>query len=322
MSNLDYHSLEQHLSYADAKAIITNRDNKFMAVYAAVTIFSLVFIVSVGRSVDMANPPMSFVAVILLLISVGVGFHLYHRNQTIRIAKVMRFAKENNLASMHNTVVANRQGQLFNDGWERILTSAIVVPDGNGDIEIGNYRYVTGRGRSARMRKFSYVAVPHKLHMPSLFFDSLKNQGVPLFSRNHNVFISNSQKVVALSSKAFDVYAPTSQHERVAGALNQGAMYELERLKGVYDIEITQTSIVAFCRGHSDLSRQQTVEQMLQDGRLLSEFFERWLSQLAVNADTPATIEGGMTLKPAQPVVSYVVIAILVISIIFGIVIR
>jgi hypothetical protein len=310
------------MSYRDAKASITVQDNKYKMVLFVFAVFIVILSTVYKRSTDLASNPTGLYVVVGLLVAVMAAVYANHRLQTIRVAKLLRFAKDNNLEALHNSVSAQREGLLFNDGWERRVQAAFMVPTEKGDIEYGVYRYVTGRGRSARTRRYTYIAMPHSFTTPTVFFDSRKNQGVPFFSRNHVVFIDKSQKVVSVASNAFAVYAPKSFHQHVADALNQGGMYDLERLNGVYDIEITPSAIVAFRRGQADMSKRSDIERLLQDGELIQTFIDRWIGKLEVPVGSAEAQHEALNLMPRKPMLLYVILGIIAIGIILSIVMR
>ncbi len=323
MKSLNYTALSKPLGYSQAKAIVTNQDNKYKLVIGVFMFFLIVMSIALSRSLDRPSMPLPFFTVVVVIVSVMAIVYVNHRRQTIRAAKIITFAQDNGLKSNHNKSIdtEGREGIVFNDGWQRMVMESFTVPQDKSDIEIGSYRYVTGRGRSARSWRFTYITMPHALVMPSLYFDSRRKPGIGFFSRNLKGFIHKSQKISNLNSRSYNVYAPLDWQSKILDTLKQGGVYDLDRLNGIYDFEITRNTIVAYSRGSKDLSKQEAVEKTIQDATMIRAFFDTWLAKLAVDSATK-TDDNTLILRPSKPIALYVILAIMAISIVVGIIIR
>jgi hypothetical protein len=313
MNSLNYRSLQEPLSYAEAKKTISTQDDKYKVVIAVLAIFMVILLVgSANYSSNSASFTVSAATAIFFLAAMS-GVYLYHRTQTIRTAKLVRFASDNGMKSLHNHTLAEneRNGLLFKDGWERKILASVDVQLDNVTAEIGNYRYITGRGRGARTRNFTYIRIPLSQTMPNLYIDSLKNQKIVLFPRNHKNVIDQSQKIVLSDLKKFAVYVPTHWREKMTQILNQGGAHDLDRLNTEYDIELAGDSLVASMYHNKNLSDQKTFEGIVHDAEALQQFFDRWLAGIAITGREPND-DDALKMRRWYPVLAYIAIVILV----------
>lgn len=275
----DYTPLSEHITYDQAKIELPRVDTKYKTVI-------IVFLILVAVLAAMTLPGIirrgeeiwpAFVVLVPLL-CVPYIFYRYHMRNTIRAAKLQRFAQHNSLTLRSAEEPGDMKGMLFETGHQRLVISS--VRDTSG-VEIGTYRYVTGFGRSARSHHYTYAIAPLSGMMPNIVLDSKKNNTFMNslrsgFSSNAPEYIKKDQKVSIDPDfdKHFKTYVSDGGEAKVRDALNVDNRHTLVTTIPEWDVEVVDNQVIVFAPGQIDLTADNALQALFAKADTVSNIFD------------------------------------------------
>lgn len=275
----DYTPLSLDISYDQAKIELPKIDTKYKLV-TGVFVFVILVLSALALSgiVKRGDPFWPLLVVIGIIMLAPFLYYLYHRRNTVRAAKLQRFAQANNIAAIQASAPDAHVGMLFETGHNRLIISGITTED---QIEVGTYRYVTGGGRSARTHHFTYFSVPLASTYPNFVMDSKKNNTVKNsfysgFSLNAPVFIKKNQKISfdTQFDDVYKVYVTAEGHEALKKILTDDVRAKLLQYIPNWDMEIVGNRLVVFSPGQVDLTHADTLRSLIAKADSLRAVFD------------------------------------------------
>ncbi|MFG6503702.1 hypothetical protein [Microbacterium sp. P05] len=114
------------------------------------------------------------------------------RNGNVRWLRLDRFARANGMSFVPSLPNPHLPGMIFNQGGSR-ESSDLVRGEQPRFVEFGNYRYVTGSGKSRTTHRWGYVAVKLDVPLPHIILDATGNNA--LFGSNLPMFFDRDQRL-------------------------------------------------------------------------------------------------------------------------------
>lgn len=305
MNKFDYSVLATPPTFREARKevpVIPSHYKNVIYVFAIIAIMMSIYVVGISAY----NIP----HVIPILFSGYALFAFYnfwcYRKEIIDIASVQRFAKANDMTSFYNAKLdIPYPGSLFNEGHTQYITMAARTKEESDTIEVGNYRYVTGHGRSARTHNYTYALMKLDKRVPHIFIDSKSNNS--WLQRNHAKDYASSQqlKFEGDFNDHFTVLVPDDYGRDATYILTPDILQALIQYGKDYDFELMDNTLVMFKHGQANLSDAKTLETILAKATQFAGEFRkqtRFYADERVAAGRVGTVaEGGQKLKTAFP---------------------
>ncbi len=268
MNQLNYDALTAPLTKQDLRNYTASRGaagvvGRFFAGF--VVIVGVVVLISMAvvtmNAIRLGDAPGrvgSFVGIsIPIVIALVIAFSV--RAETRRLARLYKFSQMNGITMAVNTPGAPYDGLIFNQGHSKRVRLALSFP---GDIEVGNYEYVTGSGKSRTTHTWGYVAAKLPRRLPHMVLDAKKNNFFGTFSNLPAGF--GKDQVLHLQgtfSDHFTLYAPKEYERDAFYVFTPDVMAALVDAGGRYDIEVIDDMIFLYAH----LGMKMDTEQHLRD---------------------------------------------------------
>lgn len=262
---LDYSPLTAQLTALQAKQILSGKPNQrsgftifayiifgifglgFIAIFAGVI---SVFFGSSGNS--NANPVLPIVLIIALAAFSVLIFFVY-RNAQIKRAKLTWFAEANGFNYQSSTSAPYYPAMIFGPGHSKGAKDRFMRLSGR-PIDIANYTYITGSGKSQQRHNWFYMMVQLDRNLPHIVLDATRNN----FWKISNLPASFSKdQVLSLEGdfdKHFKLYCPKGYERDALYVLNPKLMALMIDFANSTDIEIIDNKLFLFGGGQFNLS--------------------------------------------------------------------
>lgn len=285
MEELDFTALEQPITRADVAAFKQFRTARSGGSYtwvkwvlwpiAAVALLALILIASAmgDESVIGAILVLALPLVAGLLIWIGVSWST--RNK----AKLYKFATQNQLQYRSNASDLGYQGMIFNAGHSRVLRDALVFP---GGVEVGNYQYVTGSGKSQQTHNWAYARLALQRRLPHMVLDA-KSNNFWKFSNLSTAF--DTSQTLALEgdfNNYFTLYVPKQYERDALYVFTPDVMKAMVEYGKDYDIEVVDDQLFLYKNGSFALDQPSFYQDM---GKIVSTIHNEILDQSDYYAD-------------------------------------
>ncbi len=163
--------------------------------------------------------------------------------------RLHKFAEANRLSFQSNLLGSPHAGAIFEEGYGHRINQVITLP---GGIEIANYQYETGSGKSHRYHPWVYVRIALPRHLPHMILDANSNNFFGKFT-NLPVGLSGSE-VLSLEGdfdRYFKLYAPEQYRTDALYIFTPDVMSAMiDRAKN-FDVEIIDNSLLLYSGGSS-----------------------------------------------------------------------
>lgn len=187
---------------------------------------------------------MGFVVMFLfggLMVAVFIAASRYRKRE---LARLYRFTQQNNAQLIVNKVNPGYAGCIFEEGDNRVISEAVVFPDGK---EIGNYQYTKGSGKNRRTFTWGYMRVKLVRRLPHMLLDAKKNNLFGTFSNLPSSFSKNQTiKLEGNFNEHFTLYAPVGYEQDAFYVFTPDVMSALIDFGALYDIEVVDDSLIFY----------------------------------------------------------------------------
>lgn len=260
-SKLDYRPLTDAVSRADVLAYRKQVRSQGTAEVSTATILrwvvlgfvGLIFVlvggsivtafiaVAISSNAATGATPAAFVMPIIILAVVAVIVVFVVRSSRGRWARryrLDRFARANGLVARLGETDSNYPGAIFGIGSERTAYDSVRQLDGRY-IDIANYRYTTGSGKSRTVHHWGYLAIRLDRRLPQMVLDAKSNNG--LFGGTNLPAVFSKDQALKLEGdfdKYFTLYCPRQYEQDALYVFTPDLMALLIDNAGSYDVEI------------------------------------------------------------------------------------
>jgi len=121
--------------------------------------------------------PTIFVITVVLLVIAGVRSRLGGGSRWMRWLRLDRFAQANGLSFRPMDMTPSYPGEIFQLGRDQQALSRLVSNSGRF-LDIANYRYITGSGKSQTTHNWGYLALALDRAMPNIVLDAKANDSL------------------------------------------------------------------------------------------------------------------------------------------------
>ncbi len=319
MKKFDYSILAVPVPYDQARREVREIPKQFKNAQIAFIGIGVLLVIQI--IVMRAYEHLQIVPLILVPYAlVGGYFYWKFRRDIQRIAGIHRFANANDMHAIASSSSDQYPGTLFNDGHTREVVMALRTKDDKEPIEIGNYRFVTGHGRSARNHDFTYMLIKLDKVLPHIFIDSKSNNS--FWNREHASDYSKSQQLQFEGdfNKYFKALVPDDYGRDANYIFTPDVLQALIQYGKEYDFELMGDTLVMFKRGQVNLADPKNLEVMFSKVTMFAAKFRKQTKLYTddrVAAEATGTIAPeGQKLRSAFPWLLVGIFAYIIISII------
>lgn len=157
--------------------------------------------------------------------------------------RLQRFAVANRRALLLDQPDPRLPGMLFGQGTQRTTTEALRW-NSPYPVEVGNYRFVLGRGRNTRLFNGGYLAIRTGGSLPPLVLEPARARGI---LRRYLILPPSSFASSTLRSAdgtAFRLWAPPERAAEAAALLTEARLDVLDRHSR--DLEVTDGTVLVY----------------------------------------------------------------------------
>lgn len=259
---LDYSAFNQPITQADIAAFKAVEIKKSKVTATAVTIVFVVIGLIIFDMIAITTITSSFNTPVVLAIPLALLFTALPiflvttaiRSLRKKRAALHKFAVANGLHFIYDVADPGYAGMIFDEGHGRSIQEALVFNDGT---EIGNYRYVTGSGKSRQEHDWGYVRIKLARHLPNMVLDARKNN---LFGSLSNLPDSFSRgQTLSLEGdfdKHFTLYAPKEYGRDALYVFTPDVMASVIDAGQAYDMEVVDDNLMLYIPGRVMLNSE------------------------------------------------------------------
>lgn len=324
--SLDYTPLTDPVSSADIQAFKTGelaaapQKSSAISTTALITVASvLVVFIAIFAAVSASSPlgmvPM-VVGIIIVSLLVG-GIYASTRLREKTLAKLYKFATRNQLVLSHDVSSPNYVGMIFGEGDARVLRESLVFP---GSIEIGNYQYDTGSGKSRQTHHWGYVRIKLARRLPNMVLDAKSNNFFGVISNLPDSF-SKGQKMSLEGDfdNYFTLYAPTEYKTDALYVFTPDVMSAIIDSGKSYDMEVVDDNLMIYSGSHFSLTSADELKSLLEIaekiGDEIKEQSEYYADERVASRSENVVAEPGQRLKKG---VSWVLIVVIILVVLYN----
>ncbi len=259
--SIDYSALTQPLTNEDVRAFKNSNPvplnigallfKSVGGIYVCIVIFSLLL-----------NPKSwpTMIATGIIIGLIGLVIFLVARTNTKRKARMYKFALSNNLNYFINHSDPGYAGMIFDEGHSRSITEALVFQDG---IEIGNYSYTTGSGKSRTVHFWGYMRVQLSRKLPHMVLDAKSNNLFKRFSNLSDSFgADQAVKLEGDFNNHFTLYVPKQYEQDALYVMTPDVMAAMVDLGAYYDMEIVDDFLFLYAPDGLTLDSEENLRKM------------------------------------------------------------
>ncbi len=248
----------------------------------------------------------AFIAAYLLYIVTG---------NTVRMNE---FAAQNALKYVTSYDYDNRPGLIFSAGDSRVFPQ-LLLAEGRDFVELGNYHYTTGSGKSRQVHDFGFMRIKLPRRLPNMVLDSKKNNFFGGRLSNLNVGFGGAQKLSLEGDfdKYFTLYAPEQYKRDALYVFTPDVMQALVTAAHAYDCEVIDDDLYIYSSTPFGLANRDQLTELAGIARTLrhelSEQTDYYADERVGNRDLNVIAAGGSRLKTRASLLSIIFIVIIVI---------
>ncbi|HEY1063941.1 MAG TPA: hypothetical protein VGE30_01450, partial [Candidatus Saccharimonadales bacterium] len=227
-------------------------------------------------------------------------YKIYEQNRRQHEA-LSRFALANNI-SYDTNVFPGLAGLMFQEGGDRLIRSRLIIPTDAHPVEIGNYQYTTGSGKSETTHDLGYMRLKLPRRVPHMVLDAKANNFMSRFSNLPAAF--DKRQVLELEgdfNNYFTLYAPEQYERDALYVFTPDVMQALVDLAGNYDVELVDDDLFVYSSQPFVLARPETLQALLTLASRLSPEFtsqtDRYADERIANFNANIIAEPGRRLK-------------------------
>lgn len=252
-----------------------------------------------------------FIWPILVLIIVLVAW--INRRRTNKA--LLEFAVQNNLNYVAKAPAPAYAGAIFGIGHSQKLLNAFGIP-GESPIELGNYRYVTGSGKSSQTHNYGYMRLKLPRRLPHMMLDAQSNN-IFKFSNLPQTFTKDQRlSLEGDFNNYFTLYAPQKYERDALYVFTPDVMQALVDHASDYDVEIIDDNLFIYSSKHFNLMRPDTWKKLLFLASNLGPEFESqtdyYADERVGDREQNMIASGGRRLKTKASVLGLLVLVVIV----------
>ena len=246
---------------------------------------------------------------------IGVIIFFANRGMLRKRAKLYKFANANGITTLFDRADPPYAGMIFSSGHTRKVIEALSFVDG---VEIGNYKYVTGSGRSRSEHSWGYVRIPLSRQLPHMVLDAKKNNIFKTFTNLPGGFTKD--QILQLEGNFndyFTLYAPKQYEQDAFYVFTPDVMAALIDFGAQYDVEIIDNNLVLYSSNHLPIYSKQYLEGLFtvigKIGSELRDQTRRYADERVGDKTMNIVAAPGKRLKPgltAGAIITFVLIVI------------
>lgn len=208
--------------------------------------------------------------IVAIFVGVTIGAMYYgakKRRETL--ARLVKFAATNGLGVHADVSNPGYAGMIYSIGHTRSIKEALVFSDG---LELGNYQYVTGSGKSRAEHNFGYMRFRLSRALPHMVLDAKENNVFGFLSNLPASF--NRSQTLSLEGefdKHFTLYAPKQYERDALYVFTPDVMAALIDYGRKYDIEIIDREIFLYYPAPFKLTSPEEIQRLLSIATLLTK---------------------------------------------------
>ena len=243
-----------------------------------------------------------FVAVIALI---GYALIVLFRGRATRRFRLAQFAEANGLAWFPTVPNPPLPGMIFSEGHSREATDVVHGPRPRW-VEVGNYTYKTGGGKSEQTHKWAYVALRLDTPLPHIVLDAVGNNGLfgvsnlpATFSRDQRLSLEGD------FDRYFALYCPTGYERDALYLFTPDVMARFIDNAAALDVEIIDDRLFLYARRELSTIDPATWEWIFSTVDAIDDKlgqWARWRDERLAAAPTPAPVASGVPLLTPPPV--------------------
>lgn len=305
-NKLRFDAFARPVSLADVRRELPGSNRRLQTRFAWAIVITLLIVVGiiipVLRDVPGFQSVVSMmIVVVAVMLTVGIFLPFIIKRDLLDILRIKRFAEENGLAFLYDQKDVVRTGMIFNRGSERVLRAGFADVANSGRVlEIANYSYVTGSGKSRSEHRWGFVRIELSRQLPRMVIDGRRNNFIG--SNLPEIFHSNQRlQLEGNFSDHFDFYVPAGYEKDALYVLTPDIMALLVDEANGYDIELTGNQLFIYGHGGFDFRNPSVIEKLVTMAQDFQREFEMQTDYYADErvGDRKANViaEQGRTLK-------------------------
>ena len=234
-------------------------------VVAMVFLFGGVLASVVTESIQRGNVvgivfPSIFVVVIALVTIGAVRARLTHGSQWEQWYRLTGFAQANGMMFRPMDFPPTYPGEIFHLGRNQVVTEHLET--GGRFTDIGNFRYVTGSGRSQTTHTWGFLAISLDRAMPNIVLDAKANNS--LFGSNLPVTLDKKQ-ILHLEGdfdEHFTLYCPAEYEQDALYIFTPDLMSLLIDQASPYDVELVDQWMFVYSSRPFELTQPAVLQRL------------------------------------------------------------
>lgn len=248
---------------------------------AIVLFFTTIVRVSTSSGGGMASSVTLIVVIAVVLTGLFFLYRILSRGIWRRRLAITRFAAANGLDYAVKTPRPNFPGAIFALGSSRQAPERL-YRGGDRPLDLGNYQYTTGSGKSRRTHNWGYLAIKLDRMLPHMILDAKANN---FLGTNLPVSFSRDQ-VLSLEGdfdRHFTLYCPKQYERDALYVFTPDLMARLIDEAALFDVEIVDDWMFLYSARTFDLAAPATLARLF---RIVDTVGDRTLSRTERYADS------------------------------------
>lgn len=223
--------------------------------------------------------PLAFAFLVLLVGVVALVIVALVRLSRARAERRYRFAEfaaANGMTWISDVSDPDLPGMIFAEGHDREATDVVRGQRPRG-IEVGNYSYKTGSGKSEQTHKWAYVAIDLDVPLPHMVLDAVGNNG--LFGTSSLPMTFGRDQRLSLEGdfdRHFALYCPKGYERDALYLFTPDVMARFIDNAAALDVEIVDDRLFLYSRRELSTLDPQTWEWLFATVAAIDEKLAQW----------------------------------------------
>lgn len=268
-----------------------------------------------GSSAGSFTPILLTVGFIAIIVAAAGFAYVFSLKERIRVYK---FASLNQIPFTIDRHGSPHEGVIFSEGYAHILKELMILP---GEIELGNYQYETGSGKSHQTHQWAYVHFELPRRLPHMILDAKSNN---IFGKITNLPSGFSRSQILSLEGNFDqyftLYAPEQYRTDALYIFTPDVMAAMIDKARHFDVEIIDNHMMLYVARIklSDPAALQSIADMVGVIRAeLNKQGARYADERVGNRAVDTIAQPGLRLKRGMNIWIFVMVGIFILYNIF-----
>jgi hypothetical protein len=252
--------------------------------------------------------------VLLVFAVIGARLVVRGRGKWRRWLRLSRFAEANALLFSPQDPPAGYPGAVFTVGTSRTVTDHLTSTSGRF-VDLGNYTYVTGSGKSSTTHRWGFVAVKLDRRLPNMVLDAKSNNRL-FGTTNLPETFSKSQRLSVEGDfdRYFTLYCPKEYERDALYVFTPDLLALLIDQSQQFDVEIVDDWMFVYSSEPLRMADAATLDHLFRIvdtvGAKTVTQTERYSDDRVGNRAINMVAPGGRRLKVAFPVLGLVALVL------------